>query len=105
MRYSMVGLFFLGELSHRLLHGNNGIDGICERIEPAFLDLPIDNFFDDGVSEVILVFEMVKERAFGGAGLAHDAIDAATLEAIFVKFIKRSFEDFAPCAFRFSMHR
>ena len=103
MRDSLVALFFLGELSHRLLHGSDGIDGICEGIEPAFLDLSIDDFFDDRVSEVILVFKVMKERAFGGAGLAHDAIDAATLEPIFVKFVKSSFENFSPCAFRFSI--
>src|SRR5215472_2033924 len=104
MRYSAICLFFLGELSHRLLHDGDGIVGICERIEPAFLDLSIDDFFDDRVSEVILVFKVMKERAFGGAGLAHVAIDAAALEAVLVKFIKSSFQDFAPCAFGFSTH-
>src|SRR5215472_19275220 len=104
MRYSAICLFFLGELSHRLLHGSDGINGICERIEPTFLDLSIHDFFDDRVSEVILVFKVMKKRAFGSAGLTHDAIDAATLETVFVKFAKSSFEDFSPCAFRFSIH-
>src|SRR5262245_51892793 len=104
MRDSTVGLFFLGELSHRLLHGSDRIDGICKGIEPAFSDLSIDDFFDDRVSEVILVFKVMKERAFGGASLAHDAIDAATLEAVLVKFAKSSLEDFSPSAFRFSIY-
>jgi hypothetical protein len=56
------------------------------------------------VSKIVLIFEMMKKRALRRAGLVHDPINAAPLETVFVKFIKSSFEDFSPCAFRFSIH-
>jgi hypothetical protein len=53
----------------------------------------LDDFPDDRVSQIVLPFEVMKERALGRAGRVDDAIEAAPLESVLVKLFKSRFED------------
>src|SRR5262245_9218306 len=61
----------------------------------------MDDFPRHGISQIILVLEMMKERSLGRASLFHDPVDTPALKTVFVEFSKSSFEDSASRILRF----
>ena len=53
------------------------------------------------VSQIFFALEVMKQCAFGRARFINDAIETTALKSVFVKFVKRSLEDFSSRVFRF----
>ena len=70
-----------------------------ERIRPAGLQLRMNHFPHDRISEVVFSFEMMKKRPFSRARLLYDAIEAAALKTVSIKFFESGFDDFSPGIF------
>src|SRR5207302_9162856 len=76
------------------------VDGIGHRIEPALLQARLDQLFQHGVTQVVLAFKVVKERALRCAGSAYDVIQTAALESVLVELVESRPEYLPACVFR-----
>src|SRR5713101_8205326 len=84
----------LQALAKDALQIGDRIGGMGERIGPLLLDMRLDDFPDNRVSQIVLSLEVMKERALSHAGAVHDAIETATLKSVFIKLFKSGFQDF-----------
>ena len=64
-----------------------------ERIGPLLLETRMNDLPHNRVPQVFFALEVMKQCAFGRARVIYDAIEAAALESVFVKFVESGIED------------
>jgi len=62
-------------------------------------ELRMNDLSHNRVSQMFFALEVMKQCAFGRARFINDVIETTTLKSVFVKFVKRSLEDFSSRVF------
>src|SRR5215831_14627907 len=99
MHQPAVGNLPFGALAKDALQIGNWIVRMDERIGPLLLEMRMNNLPHNRVSQIFFAPEVMKQCAFGRARFINDAIETTALKSVFVKFVKRSLEDFSSRVF------
>src|SRR5215469_13992247 len=99
MQQPAIGNLPFGALAKDALQIGNWISRIGERIGPLLLEMRINDLPHNRISQIFFAFEVMKQCAFGRTRVINDAIEATALESVFVKFVKRSLEEFSSRVF------
>src|SRR6266403_3413141 len=99
MHQPAVGNLLFGALAEDALQIGNWISRIGERIRPVLDELRMNDLPHNRVSQIFFAREVMKQCAFGRARSINDAIETTALKSVFVKFVKRSLEDFSSRVF------
>src|SRR5262245_58078429 len=95
LRHTSAFNVILKSLPKNVLDILNWINRFAQRIEPLLLKTWLDDLFQNCVAQIVFVFEMMKQGTFGCTGGVHNVVQAAALEAVFVKLIERGVQDFS----------
>src|SRR6202041_144714 len=100
-----TGLYISWSSWYRLYNADQSIDrvlvlALLQRKQPPVTGEFSDDLFDNGISQSLLVFEMVVERSLGDVGGGQNCIYPGTLEAHFVNLSKSSLQQALPRALR-----
>src|SRR5215831_11037918 len=99
MHQPAIGNRPFGALAKDALQIGNWIGRISERIGPLLLEMRMNDLPHDRLPQMFFALEVMKQCAFGRSRIIYDAIEATALESVFVKFVKRSLEDFSSRVF------
>src|SRR5215510_262684 len=99
MHQPAIGNLPFGALAKDALQIRDWIGRIGERIGPLLLEMRMNDLPHNGVSQIFFALEVMKQCAFGRVRFINDAIKTTALKPVFVKFVKRSLEDFSSRAF------
>ena len=83
-----LGDFLFHGLTEEPLQITDGIDRFRQGTKPGLLHPGMDQLIHHGITELIFVLEMVKERAFGRAGRVDDLVQAPALKSVAMEFLK-----------------
>src|SRR6266550_8639404 len=99
MHQPATGNLPFGALAKDALQIGNWIGRIGERIGPLLLETRMNDLPHNRVPQIFFALEVMKHCGFGRTRFINDAIEATALESVFVKFVKRSLEDFSSRVF------
>src|SRR6516165_2716039 len=99
MHQPTIGNLPFGTLAKDALQIGNWISRIGERIRPLLLEMRMNDLPHNRVSQIFFAIEVMKQCAFGRTRFINDAIETTALKSVFVKFVKRSLEDFSSRVF------
>ncbi len=99
MHQPATGNLPFGALAKDALQIGNWIGRMGERIGPVLHELRMNDLPHNRVPQMFFALEVMKQCAFGRARIINDAIKTTALKSVFVKFVKRSLEDFSSRAF------
>src|SRR5207249_5202514 len=95
MHQPAIGNLPFRALAKDALQIGNWIGRIGERIGPLLVETRMNDLPHNRVPQIFFALEVMKHCAFGRTRFIYDAIEATALESVFVKFVKRSLEDFS----------
>src|SRR5215472_13893908 len=99
MHEPAIGNLPFGAFAKDALQIGNWIGRIGERIRPLLLEMRMNDLPHNRVSQIFFALEVMKQCAFGRPRSINDAIETTALKSVFVKFVKRSLEDFSSRVF------
>src|SRR5215467_12758706 len=99
MHQRAIGNLPFGALAKDALQIGNWIGRIGERIGPLLLEMRMNDLPHNRVPQIFFALEVMKQCALGLTRPTYDAIEATALESVFVKFVKRSLENFSSRVF------
>src|SRR6266478_2061749 len=99
MHQPAIGNLPFRALAKDALQIGNWISRIGERIGPLLLEIRLNHLPHNCDAQIFFALEVMKQCAFGRARFINDAIETTALKSVFVKFVKRSLEDFASRVF------
>src|SRR2546426_6447371 len=93
MHQPAVSNLRFGALAKDALQIGNWIARMRERIGPLLLEIRLNHLPHNCDAQIFFALEVMKQCAFGRTRFIYDAIEAAALESVFVKFVESGIED------------